>query len=126
MISSKIISKTVQDLLKNKDDIKITDSLINYLKQNHLAHLLPNILKHIERDNGLSKAHNKIEIITSHEVGQEVIEKIKSYVASWEGKEFVTSVDKSILSGVIVKGKNKILDASLKTNLNKLKELLKK
>jgi F0F1-type ATP synthase delta subunit len=80
----------------------------------------------MESDLKKTKVDGTISIVTSHEQESSVIEKIKSKVSSWDGSEYKVSVDSGLLSGVVVRGKNRILDASLRTNLKQLKALLTK
>jgi F0F1-type ATP synthase delta subunit len=126
MISSRLLSKVILEKLKEEDPLEFFHSTITYLEKNHLMYLLPNIVRHMESDLKKTKVDGTISIVTSHEQESSVIEKIKSKVSSWDGSEYKVSVDSGLLSGVVVRGKNRILDASLRTNLKQLKALLTK
>ncbi len=125
MISSTLIVKAVKENIKSGKDIdSFADSLLVYLKENHLLHLLPNILNKLEQEKVREEKRSTIEITTSHEFDAEMIDKIKEYISKEKGDKFKTAVDSSLIGGFVIKGKNKILDASIKKNLQFLRESL--
>ncbi len=65
-----------------------------------------------------------LQVTTVHPLNKKVSAQIS---ALWKDKAEMTEVvDKSILGGIIIKTEDKILDASLKTQLNSLKKSLEK
>jgi len=66
----------------------------------------------------------EIEIISAKELDSHTLAHIKSSFGKKEKVESVEKIDKSLLGGVKVKLEDKIVDASLKTQLNKLKQSL--
>lgn len=125
MISSSLIVKAIQENLKSaKDTESFADDLLLYLKENHLLHLLPNILNKLEQVKVKEEKKSTIEIFTSHEFDDKVIEKIKEYVKKEKGDKFKSVVDSSLIGGFVIKGKNRILDASIKRNIQFLRESL--
>ncbi len=125
MISSTLIVKAIKENIKSeKDADSFSDNLLLYLKENHLLHLLPNILNKLEQEKIAEEKRSTIEISTSHEFDSDVIEKIKGYIEKEKGDKFKTVVDSSLIGGFVIKGKNKILDASLKRNIQFLRESL--
>ncbi len=68
----------------------------------------------------------KAEITSATELDQEVLGKIKSKIEELFGKkaEITLKVDPSIIGGFIVKVSDKVLDASIKTQLDNLKKTL--
>lgn len=125
MISSSLIVKAIQENLKSaKDTESFADDLLLYLKENHLLHLLPNILNKLEQVKVKEEKKSTIEIFTSHEFDDKVIEKIKEYVKKEKGDKFRSVVDSSLIGGFVIKGKNRILDASIKRNIQFLRESL--
>lgn len=125
MISSTLIVKAIKENMKSeKDPDSFVDNLLIYLKENHLLYLLPNILNKLEQQRLAEERESIIEISTSHEFNSDVIEKIKGCIEKEKGDKFKTVVDSSLIGGFVIKGKNKILDASLKRNIQFLRESL--
>ena len=125
MISSSLIVKAIQENFKSaKDTDSFADDLLLYLKENHLLHLLPNIIKKLEQQKVKEEKESLIEIFTSHEFDAEVIEKIKGHIEKEKNDKFKTTVESSLIGGFVIKGKNRILDASIKKNIEFLRESL--
>lgn len=127
MISSSLIVKAIKENLKDsKDTESLVLGLISYLKKNNLLSLLPNVLRKLELEKQKEEKSKTIDITTSHSFDEDVIEKIKGYISKEKGDRFKVTVDESLIGGFVVKGKNKILDASIKRNLEFLRESLTK
>jgi len=125
MISSSLIVKAIQENFKSAKDIdSFADDLLLYLKENHLLHLLPNILNKLQQEKVKEEKKSTIEIFTSHQFDDEVIEKIKGHIEKEKGDKFKSAVDSSLIGGFVIKGKNRILDASIKKNIEFLRESL--
>jgi F0F1-type ATP synthase delta subunit len=125
MISSSLIVKAIQENFKSaKSADSFADDLLLYLKENHLLHLLPNILNKLEQEKVKEEKKSTIEIFTSHQFDDEVIEKIKGHIEKEKGDKFKSAVDSSLIGGFVIKGKNRILDASIKKNIEFLRESL--
>lgn len=125
MISSSLIVKAIKENIKSaKDNESFADDLLLYLKENHLLYLLPNILKKLEQEKIKEEKNSTIEVITSHEFDPDVLEKIKGHIEKEKGDKFKTTVDSSLIGGFVIRGKNRILDASIKKNIQFLRESL--
>lgn len=125
MISSSLIVKAVKESIKDSNDIdSLVSGLLDYLKKNNLLSLLPNILRKLEKELEKEEKQKTIQISTSHEFDKDVIEKIKEYISKDKGDKFKVTVDEDLIGGFVIKGKNKILDASLKRNIEFLRESL--
>jgi len=68
----------------------------------------------------------RAEITSATELDEEVVEKIKSKIEELFGKkaEITVKLDPSIIGGFIVKVADKVLDASIKTQLENLKKTI--
>ena len=68
----------------------------------------------------------KAEITSATELDEEVLTKIKTKIEELFGKkaEITVKLDPSIIGGFIVKVADKVLDASIKTQLEKLKKAI--
>jgi len=124
MVSSDNIVKAIKQNLRDKDLDFSADKIINYLKQNNLLHLLPNIIRKLEVGIESDKKGNTVTLLTSHEFDKELIEKIKSFIQKEKGNVFDIKIDNSLIGGFVIKGNNKIYDASMKRNLGLLRESL--
>ncbi len=114
----------LQEIPGSKDPGMLVENLMAYLAQNHLLHLLPNIIKKLEIQRRKQIFDNTIFITTSHEFDDAVLEKIKSFIPKGKQNTFKISVDNTLLGGFVTKGNNMILDASLKRNIQFLRESL--
>lgn len=127
MISSSLIVKAVKDQISSTGEVdSFAESLLLYLKENHLLYLLPNILNKLEQEKVKEESLKTIEVLTSHEFDTEVLEKIKSRIEKEKGDKFKVVVEPALIGGFVIKGKNRILDASLKKNIEFLRESLTK
>lgn len=125
MSSSTLITKALKEGIKDSKKIEsLSDSLLNYLEKNHLTHLLPNIIRKLELEKRKEDKSKTMHINTSHQFDEKMIEKIKNSIEKEGDEKFEISVDPSLIGGFIIKGKNKIVDASLKRNLQFLRESL--
>ena len=125
MISSNLIVKAVKENISSGGDSDLfADDLLLYLKENQLLHLLPNILNKLEQEKVKEEKTKTIEVLTSHEFDTDVLEKIKGYIEKEKGDKFKVVVEPSLIGGFVIKGKNRILDASLKKNIEFLRESL--
>ncbi len=125
MISSSLIVKAIKENIKSANDNEsFADDLLLYLKENHLLYLLPNILNKLEQEKIKEEKTSTIEVITSHEFDSDILDKIKGHIEKEKGDKFKTTVDSSLIGGFVIKGKNRILDASIKKNIQFLRESL--
>lgn len=123
MISSSLIVKAIKENIKSANDNEsFADDLLLYLKENHLLYLLPNILNKLEQEKIKEEKISTIEVITSHEFDPDVLDKIKGHIEKEKGDKFKATVDNSLIGGFVIKGKNRILDASIKKNIQFLRE----
>lgn len=110
-------------------------------KKNNLKAILKEFVKFLAVNNDILKSEkiilefekiwnkkNKIveaEIISADVLDKPTVKLLKEYIAKLSGAEQVFSsqlVEKNLLGGVVVKYGDKIIDGSLKTRLNNLKE----
>ncbi|MBI5221767.1 MAG: ATP synthase F1 subunit delta [Candidatus Magasanikbacteria bacterium] len=115
-------------LLKSIDGLsgkKLSDTLkhfITLVARDHKLKQMPKILEEFTRLAKKAEGIEEIEIKSARKLEEKTTEKIKNIFG--KNVEATTEVDKSILGGVKIKTGDKILDGSLKTQLNKLKQTL--
>jgi len=105
-----------------KEIDKITEQFIVFLTQERVVSKIDYIVKefvdYAKEETGIKQ----LKIKSARVLSKSEINKIAKYLG--EKTEIETEVDQGLLGGVIIRDKNKILDASLKTQLNKLKTQL--
>lgn len=78
--------------------------------------IIAEFIRYSKKEEGI----NEIEITTTGNLDEKTIENIKKSFG--EKVEAVIKIDKTILGGIKIRTEDRILDASLKTQLLKLKE----
>lgn len=78
--------------------------------------IIAEFIKYSKKEEGI----NEIEITTAGNLDEKTIDNIKKSFG--EKVEAVIKIDKTILGGIKIRTEDRILDASLKTQLLKLKE----
>jgi F0F1-type ATP synthase delta subunit len=127
MISSKNIAIAVKQSLDSEKDVgDFALRLLDFLKENHLIHLLPNIIQKLEFESKKEKDFKTILIKTSHEFNEVILEKIKEKFGKEKGDTFLVEVDESLIGGFVALGKNRVINASVKRNIMFLRESLTK
>ncbi len=108
--------------LSEKELQKNIEAFIALLQKNQSLNKLPYIIKEFEIYSDKVQGNEKAVIKTARELPKSSIEEIKKFL-SLKG-EVKVKTDENILGGVVVQVGNKIFDASLKTQINKLKQQL--
>lgn len=102
---------------------KISQEFITYLRENDIYDALPDVVRELEKESFRSK---EITIISSLELTAGEKKELESTLkAKWGEHPFVYTVDSVILSGLIVKFEDKIIDMSGRGKLTDLAQELK-
>ena len=118
---AKILYELTKDF-KEKDLKKNVEAFVDLLKKNQNLNKISYIIKEFELYAQKTEGKEKAIIRSARPLSEKMLEEIKK---SLELKgEIVTENDPEIIGGVIVKIGNKIFDASIKTQINKLKQKL--
>ena len=124
-LSAQSYGKVLYELTKDaaaKEMDKIIEQYILFLAReqmlNKIQYIIKEFVDYAKEKNGISQ----LKITSARSLPQSEIDNIAKHF----GKKVEASVevDEEILGGVVIKNKNKILDASLKTQLKKLKTQL--
>lgn len=99
---------------------------ISVLADNHRLPLLPDIAVQFER---LKTEHEKlvdVSISTPFELDEAAVEKLKQSLSSKMARQInvVTSVDNSLLGGVLIRAGDTVIDGSVRGRLNRLAEAM--
>jgi ATP synthase F1 delta subunit len=104
--------------------LKISQQFIAFLKEQELYELLPEIVTELEKESFRSK---EISLISAVELSAAEKKEIESTLkAKWGEHPFIYTTDAVILSGMIVKFEDKIIDMSGRGKLTDLAQELKK
>jgi F-type H+-transporting ATPase subunit delta len=114
----------VTEDLKGKSLDEALTGFVKVLVKDHKLKQANNIIAEFEKYSKEKAGIKNIEITSAFELDNKIIKKIKSTFG--EKVEEETEVDENILGGIKVRVGDTILDASLKTQLNRLKQSLNK
>lgn len=116
---AKILFEITKDLQK-KDLEEAVQKFIDMVAQNHAEKRLPEILQEFEAYSKKMDGYVELEIISAFPLTSELKKNVNEIFG---GKtEMKVVEDKSLIGGVVIKTENKIFDASVKTQLQKMKD----
>ncbi len=126
MISSRQIAKASVALLgKDKQNShKVADELLRFVKKYGLESRLPQIVSYIQKEAHLEREKNTLHIESSHEIDDQTVESISSFVSAPKDAHIKTVQNKKLLGGFVAYWKDKKFDGSLENTVRKLKEKL--
>ena len=101
---------------------KITKAFVDYLKDEGVYEFLPEIVKELEAE---VFRNQDISVITATKLDEKEAKDIqKELIAKWGEHRIVMNVDPTILSGMIIRFQDNILDLSGRQSLKDMKESL--
>lgn len=122
-VRQKVMAKIAQSVQADA----IMTSFLNLLIEKKRADILPDIAIElqvmVDKDQNISHG----SIISAIELDQTLLDKIQATLEKLTGNKVIleTQVDPSIIGGIIAKVGDLVLDGSIKTQLNGLKESIK-
>ncbi|OIO18157.1 hypothetical protein AUJ29_00435 [Candidatus Kuenenbacteria bacterium CG1_02_38_13] len=124
--NSKQIAKTLIKLASDYKDkeILIIENFIKFAERKNILHQLPRIVKYLELENKKRSAAERLTVSSQKKLSASLIKNIKEYVRVTPETELDEIPDENIKGGFIARHKNMIYDASIKTQLAKLKNNL--
>lgn len=126
MITSKNLAKALY-LLSTRENISsadITASFFKYIDEYKLESLLPETLKYLEDLNSKDKAFSTLQIDFGCDISGEILNKIKSTIGVDSNSTVVTKEDADLIGGFVATYKGMIYDASIRNQLQLLKQEL--
>lgn len=121
MIKSKEIAKALFSISQKEGDHKdLAKSFLNFAKEKNLTHLIPEVLHHLKIFSEKQKESETLNIKLSHEVGENSLLEIEKVMEASGAKRNII-IDKEIVGGFIAEYKGKILDATIKNQLTRLR-----
>jgi F0F1-type ATP synthase delta subunit len=122
MIKSKQLAKALFELSEEK--VKDLDKkFFDFIKNRNLQAQLPSVLYHLEKIIEFDKEKKGIQIETAHEIKNDTVKQIKSFLKAEDLPE-VIKIEKELIAGFRAKWKGMIYDASIITSLKKLEEVI--
>ncbi len=118
------LAKAFLQLAKENKDDSAVKCFIDFCKEKRLGYLLPNFLKYLKLEAERQKNIETLKIISSVELDGDEIKEIKKMSGAPNSEPAEIIKDKNIVAGFISYYQNKIIDASLDSNLSSLKNKL--
>jgi F-type H+-transporting ATPase subunit delta len=105
----------------------ITTSFIGVLARNGRKSELRNVIRAFRKLAANHRGETTAEVVSAHPLGDDQIEKLKSQLRGRAGRDVAIEarVDPNILGGLVVKLGSQMIDASLRTKLNRLAQAMK-
>ncbi len=127
MYPADVREKVMAAIVKNAGVSQIMGNFLNLLAQKNRANVLPEIATAFQAMVDVERNVCQGVVITAKALSPELLEKTKQTLEKITGKQVVlnTEVDESIIGGMIAKVGDIILDGSIKTQLEGLKESIK-
>lgn len=128
MISSKNLADAIYEIsLQSKQDNGVLIAVIlDYIKEYKLESLLPEIIIYLEDKLNKKLKWNTLAIKSGIEISEEIKQKIKSRLDANDAENITSTLDKNLIGGFTATYKGVIYDASIKNQLELLRNALTK
>lgn len=106
-----------------KDHQKVIDNFVNILVENNDSGLYQEIIKEVKKIEQEKKDKKTVEIITARPLKAEEEQTLFESINDCLGKnvEFKKAVDQGLISGLVIKVDDVVIDGSVKKRLEKMK-----
>jgi len=124
MISSKIIARSLVRLVEDEgvDPNKVATTFIDFANQNNLSYQLRPVLENILVEKNQRITAKSLRIFLAEPASAASIKAIHQYVNAPNNVAVEILIDERLIGGFIAYYDGKMYDASLKNNVQKLKE----
>lgn len=120
MLRSRTIAERLARMVRDGvAPAKVADEAASYLKERDLEYLLPNVIEYLEGLGVRDGQENACVVETAREVSNELAGNIAKSAGA-DKSDVVKKIDPELLGGYVIRHKNRIVDASLKNQLNQL------
>ena len=123
MVNSRTLAHTVLELQNKPQPEKHTDAFVNYLKENNLLGLLPQVIDHIDRITERRNETDTLRIESKHELSQEDVQAIRSLTGA-DNAPMETHINEEVIGGFSASYKGYLYDGSLEHQVSRLKDML--
>lgn len=128
MISSKNLAEAIYKISKeeNINNSNLLNAIESYIKEYKLESLIPNTILYLEDKIKKELKWNTFSLEYGIEINKEIEEKIKEKINATKSKKTESCLNKNLIGGFVATYQGTIYDASVKNQLQLLKnELLK-
>lgn len=102
---------------------KISAGFLVFAKKNHIEGLIDTIVWYLEYFSKQYQRNEAVEIIAAHSISPDTIEAIRDSIGAINAQTIVTE-DTSLVAGFIARYKGTQYDASIKTQLSRLRQAI--
>jgi F-type H+-transporting ATPase subunit delta len=105
----------------------VTTSFLGVLARNGRKSELRNVIRAFRKLAANHRGETTAEVVSAHPLGDDQIDKLKAQLRARAGRDVAIEarVDPDILGGLVVKLGSQMIDASLRTKLNRLAQAMK-
>lgn len=126
---AKILARGVYTAIaeKGKNEVEnIVNNFLAYLKDHRLNSLIPSILEELEKIYFDEKGITKVTVSSKDKLSEQEVKKISALVSQKSGKKVqVKEVEnKDLIGGALIRYEDKVIDLSIKKQLNNLAKQL--
>ena len=123
MIDSRTLAKTALNLAQGPEPDAAIKRFVSYLRDYNLVGLMPQILRHLERENEAAARKDTLEVFTRYPLSKALMNQLKD-LANAQDATVVEHKDEALLGGFRATYRGKIYDGSVKTQLDRLRTKL--
>ncbi len=124
-MKSKHLAGAYIALSKKYPGPKASAMFFNFIEKKGLMHFLPHILSQLDREAVAEKNRQTVVIRSRHKLSPAALAKIKKLAGAKENMVEDRGIDETLIGGFVVEYNNMIYDASVKSQLEKLRVFLK-
>ena len=105
----------------------ITTNFLGVLARNGRKNQLQNVIRAFRRLSAEHRGETTAEVVTAHPLKDDQLNALKQQLRARAGRDVAieTHIDREILGGIVVKMGSQMIDASIRTKLNRLAEAMK-
>jgi len=122
MTSSRTIARAVYELAQDSANKNVAEDLVEYLDRNNLMSLLAVIIQNVEYMHQEAKSHKRLDIVSAYVLPGNAVKEIQKVLCAEHAG--VAREDKNLIGGFIAEYNGVVYDASVATQLTRLKHVL--
>ncbi len=122
MINSYAIARAVYELAQDSENKHVVDNLVVYLQSHNLMPLLDSILNHVEHMHARASAQESLDIVSAYPLSESFVSELKDVLGA--KKTGSQKQDQDLIGGFIMEHNGVMYDASISTQLIRLKNAL--
>jgi len=123
MVDSRTLAHTVLKIAAKDDVQKHIETFINYVRENNLVGLLPQVIDHIDRITTRQDESKVLRIRSKYELSDSDVEHIKN-VTGADNAEVAQHIDETVIGGFSASYAGYMYDGSLQNQVTRLKNML--